>query len=225
LKLPTSSFFFVSTEMTGCCFACAATTFVLMCSNCAFRSGCFRLAIKRAREAEFQQLLVHGIGTDRMAHRRQRRRQLVHALRYPDQWPHRIAQRRGLDEAFQLVDKLRVVLSNGPTPTAGAANPAFRQRFGVEIVLAAIDRRAGEPGDPRHNRQTAPPGGLDLGRREHAPSPFVKLAADRIPAKLNGVLVDHAIDVRLFANIRNPGRLSHTDARPQTTIQLLFEMS
>src|SRR5262245_57675233 len=34
-----SSFFLVSTEMTGSPLACAATTFVLMCSNCALRSG------------------------------------------------------------------------------------------------------------------------------------------------------------------------------------------
>src|SRR5271166_5624671 len=40
LKLPISSFFLVSTEITGCCWACAATTFALICSNCAFRSGC-----------------------------------------------------------------------------------------------------------------------------------------------------------------------------------------
>src|SRR6516162_1008374 len=39
LKLPISSFFFVSTEMTGCCRTCAATTFALMYSNWALRSG------------------------------------------------------------------------------------------------------------------------------------------------------------------------------------------
>jgi hypothetical protein len=41
LKLPINSFFFVSTEMTGCCFACAAMTFALICSNWALQSGCF----------------------------------------------------------------------------------------------------------------------------------------------------------------------------------------
>jgi hypothetical protein len=35
------SSFFVSTEMMGCCCACAAMTFELICSNWAFRSGCF----------------------------------------------------------------------------------------------------------------------------------------------------------------------------------------
>src|SRR3954471_11164328 len=40
LKSPTSSFFFVSTEITGCCSASAVFTLVLMWSNCASRSGC-----------------------------------------------------------------------------------------------------------------------------------------------------------------------------------------
>src|SRR4051795_1479516 len=39
LKSPTSSFFFVSTEITGCCSASAAETLWLMSANCASRSG------------------------------------------------------------------------------------------------------------------------------------------------------------------------------------------
>jgi len=41
LVIAISSFFLVSTEMTGCPAACAAMAFALMCSNCALRSGCF----------------------------------------------------------------------------------------------------------------------------------------------------------------------------------------
>src|SRR5207249_7603245 len=40
LKFPTNSFFFVSTEMTGCWRCRNATAVALMCSNCALRSGC-----------------------------------------------------------------------------------------------------------------------------------------------------------------------------------------
>ena len=39
LYAPTSSFFFVSTEITGCCAAKAAVTVALMYSNWALRSG------------------------------------------------------------------------------------------------------------------------------------------------------------------------------------------
>src|SRR5260370_28146 len=40
LKSPTNSFFFVSTEITGCLLAKKRRTLRLMYSNCAFRSGC-----------------------------------------------------------------------------------------------------------------------------------------------------------------------------------------
>jgi hypothetical protein len=71
----------------------------------------------------------------------------------------------------------------------------------------------------------APAGGPHLGRRAQAPTPFVELAADGLPAILNGVFIDHATDLRLFAEIRNPGEASHTVARPRIAIQLLFGLS
>ncbi len=188
---------------------------------CAF----IRLAIVLAREAELHQLLAHGIGADRVPHRRQRLGQLVHALRHPDQRPYRIAEGCRLDKALELGHKLWIRFGNGPASATAATNLPLRQRLRIEIVLAAIDRRAGEPGDPRDNRKTAPAGGPHLGRCEQAPPPLVEPDADRVPAILNGVLVDHATDIPLFAQIRNPSRLSHTVARTRIAIQLLFEMS
>ena len=121
--------------------------------------------------------------------------------------------------------KLRIRFGNGPAPATRAANLALRQRLRVEIVLTAIDRRAGEPRDPRHNRETTPSCGPHLGSCEQSPASLVELAADRVPAILNAALVDHATGIRPFAEIRNPARPSHTDARPQSAIQLLFGMS
>src|SRR5208337_2055185 len=113
----------------------------------------------------------------------------------------------------------------GPAPAARAANLALRQRLRVEIVLTPIDRRAGEPRDPRHNRETTPSRGSHLGSCGQSPAPLVELAADRVPAILDAALVDHPTRIRLFAEIRNPARPSHTDARPQSAIQLLFGMA
>ena len=80
-------FFFVSTEMTGCCRACAAMTFELMYSNWASRSGCFKpssaLRLDWREKPEFHQLFAHGIGTDRMPHLRQSRRQLLPCFSMP----------------------------------------------------------------------------------------------------------------------------------------------
>src|SRR5208282_4228699 len=108
---------------------------------------------------------------------------------------------------------------------AGAPNLVFGKRFRIQIVLAAIDRRAGKTRNPRHDGETAPPSGSHLSRREQPPSALVKLAPNRIPAIANGVFVDHAPRVRRFAEIRNPSKPSHIDARQQSAIQLLFGLS
>ena len=163
-----------------------------------------RLAIGLAREPEFHQLFAHRVGADRMSHLSQGRRELLHALRHPDQGPHRIAQRRRRDQALKCGDKPRIGFTNRATPAPGAANPPFRQRFGVEIIRAAIDRRTGEPGDSRHHRETAPTSRPHLARRKQSPATLIELAADRLPSLPNGVLVDHPTDLRLFAPRRNP---------------------
>src|SRR5207244_2339178 len=95
----------------------------------------------------------------------------------------------------------------------------------VETVLAAIDRGTGEPGDPRDDREPAPSGGAHLASRKQPPAALIKRRADRFPAIANGVLVDHATDLRLFAPAGNPSHLSHTAARPQSAILLLSRMS
>jgi hypothetical protein len=171
-----------------------------------------RLAIELAREPKFHQLLAHRIGTDRMPHLRQGRRQLLHAFRHPDQGPHGIAQHRGLHEALKCRDEPRIVFANRATPATGAANLPLRQRFRGQISLATIDRRTGEPGDLRHDSETAPTGGPHLDRRKQSLPPLVELRADRVPSLSNGDLVDHATDLRLFAAHWNPPDPSHSDA-------------
>ena len=90
-----------------------------------------------------------------MPHLREGCGQLLHAFRYPDQGPHGIAKRRGLDQALERRDEPRIVLAQRATPATGPANPPLRQRLRIEINLATIDRRTGEPGDLRDGRETA----------------------------------------------------------------------
>ena len=151
-----------------------------------------------------------------MSHLRQARRELLHAFRHPDQGPHGIAQRRGLDEALECGDEPRIIFANCATPAPGAANAPLPQRFYVEIILAAIDRRTGEPGDLRHNRETAPTSGPHLARRKQSSPTLVEFRADRFPSLPNGVLVDHTTDLRLFTPHRNPRNPSHSDARERS---------
>jgi len=172
-----------------------------------------RLAIRLAREPEFHQLCTHAIGTDRVPHLRQGCGKLLHALRHPDQGPHGIAQRRGLDQALERGDEPRIVLAKRATTATGTANLPLRQRVCIEITLAAIDRRTGEPGDFRDNRETTSTSSPHLGRRKQSPRPLIELRANRVPSQPNGGLVDHATDLPRFAENRNPQHLSQSDAR------------
>jgi len=101
-----------------------------------------------------------------VAHCGEHRRELLEALRHPDQRSHRIAQRRRLDQALECGQEPRIGLAQRPAPAAGAANTPFGQRRGVEIILAAIDGRTREPGDSRHRGETAPARRAHLSRRE-----------------------------------------------------------
>ena len=64
---------------------------------------------------------------------------------------------------------------------------------------------------------------------EHSSASSSDTAGDRAsqlsPRDIEGSFVDHAADVRLFAEIWNSGELSHTVARPRIAIQLLFGVS
>jgi len=131
-------------------------------------------------------------------------------------------------DGVALPNTLRVssrVFANRATPAPSAANAPLRQRFCVDIILAAIDRRTGEPGDLRYNRETAPTSSPHLPRRKQSPPPLVELRADRFPSLPNRVLVDHTTDLRPFTQHRNPRHPSHSDAQRRIAIQLLFGVS
>src|SRR5215470_9792345 len=215
--------------MTGCCRACAAMTFALICSNWAFRSGCFEpssaLRLDWRENPSFTNSLrtvsaligcpisVSAAASFSMLFDTQIR------------GSHGIAQRRGLHQALECGNEPRIVLGKCPTPATGAADLPLRQRFRVEIILAAIDRRTGEPGDLRDDCKTTPTRGPHLDRCKQSLPPLVELRADRVPSLPNGIRVDHAIDLRPFSAHRNPSNLSQSDARRRIAIQLLFAVS
>ena len=172
------------------------------------------LAVHLPREAELDQFLLHRVRAHRMAHLGQRLGELVHALRHPDQRSHGIAERRRLDEPLERGHEARIDLAHGLASAALAPHLPLRQRRPAEVVLTAIDGRAGEPRDPGHDGETAVAGRLHLGCREQAPPALIKLLANHRPAMADCTFVDHVIDLRLFAASRNPPGLSYTDAPP-----------
>jgi hypothetical protein len=67
LKSPTSSFFFVSTEITGCCSASARVTLALMWANCASRSGWLSRSRVLTVGLQAELLLLQQFAHDRVA--------------------------------------------------------------------------------------------------------------------------------------------------------------
>src|SRR6516165_6228971 len=161
--------------MTGWPLACAATTLALICSNWALRSGwCDPSSILRLNLREnpsFTSSLRTVSGPIGCPISVSSAASLSRPFRDPDQGPHRIAQRRWLDEALKCGDQTRIALAKRAAPAAGAANAPFRQRFRVEIILAAVDRRTREPGDLRDNGKAASPSCPHLDcRKQPAPT-------------------------------------------------------
>jgi hypothetical protein len=75
-----------------------------------------------------------------MPHLGQRCRQLLHAFRHPDQGSHGVAQCRRLDQALERRDEARIDLRYRPTPTSAATNTTLRERLGIKVIFAAVDR-------------------------------------------------------------------------------------
>ena len=88
-----------------------------------------------------------------------------------------------------------------------APHAAVRQRPLVEVVLAAVDGRAGDAGDARDHLESTVAGGLHLARRPQPSTALVQLGAYRLPPPFDAILVnlvDHGDAIRVFALPRNP---------------------
>ena len=156
----------------------------LMCSNCASRSGWFEPSCDLRLNWREKPSLTSSLRT-------------VSAL---TGWPIAVSasaslsmllethisgrmgsQGRRIDEPRKFGNEAGINLGDSPTP-APARRTCLGKRFRIQIVLAAIDRRAGKTRYPRHNGQTAPPTGSHLGCRKQPPPAFVELAPNGVPA-------------------------------------------
>src|ERR1700726_3872623 len=156
--------------MTGCCWACAAMTFALMYSNWALRSGCFEPSSALRLDWRDNPSFTNSVHT-------------VSALigcpicvrvaaSFSMLFDTQINGRMGSPSVAGSTRRLSAGTSPGSlsanraTTPSGAANPPLRQRLRIDILLAAIDRQAGEPGDLRDDRETTSTSGPHLRRRE-----------------------------------------------------------
>ena len=189
LKLPIRSFFFVSTDTTGSLRPRAARTVALMYWNCASRSAWLEpssaLRLPWREKPSFRSSVRTCIDPHREAHRRQRRGQLFQAFQYPNQRTHRIAESVRVDQSTQRLAQSRIFVAERVSAAALTADAPGRQRRRVQIVFAAIDRRARQPRNLGNQRQPAAPSRPNLRRREQPTPALVQLAPERLPSNLD----------------------------------------
>ena len=212
LKSPTSSFFLVSTEITGSPAAWNAFTSALMCSNWALRSGW--LAPSRV-------LLL----ACRLKPRRRSKRPTSfwpavkpRSASAADRWrwlllTHSkgslgIAADRRLHQLIQGFQKPRLCLDRGLAATTPPANPIAEQHGArTQVRQAATDRAARNSGRPRHRSHPATSGRTRFTGREQATFSLVQERLKRIEAGLDGILVDHRVRLDAKADSRRLFRL------------------
>jgi len=125
-------------------------------------------------------------------HGGERRCQLVEALRHPQQRTDRIAQRRRLDQTFEIVEQRRVTLGQPSRAATLTANSAARKWPRIQVFQSALDGAARQPRDPGDRRKTSPSGSPSLARSEQSSTALVALRAVRFPPLPNRLSIDHA---------------------------------
>ena len=149
------------------------------------------LAIGLAAAARLFEQSGQAAGRDAMPQRGQRRRQLGVALRHPQQGPHGIAERRGLQDGEQIRQQRRVNSRERAASAAGAANLARVEFLRLEVRGAAADGAARQTRRPRHASDPAVARRARFRRGEQSPAPPVEAGAQKLVAKTNRNLVDH----------------------------------
>jgi hypothetical protein len=137
--------------------------------------------------------------------------------------PRRIAHRHRLDQVLKIGHQRRVDIGDLMPPTAVSAHTIARQRRCVEILKATSDRRARKPCDFGNRSKTATPGSPHFSCRKQAPSPLVKLRAERLPSLPNRFPINHARQIQQQPSGRNPNPLSHSDAARRKSDSVIFE--
>ncbi len=181
LKSPTSSFFFVSTDIDGDSWLVLGhgrLDRVVDHPKLRVAVGIFgalaRLAVGLQTEFLLLQQLAHDRVADVVPELTQFVRQTTQALARPAQRRHRIAARVGLDQRVQIVEQTGVGFGQrfaSPSQTTNAAG--LQQWRRVELLKAASDRAGGDARDPANGGYAAMPRRPGFRRGEKPSLPFV----------------------------------------------------
>src|SRR4029077_4564533 len=139
-----------------------------------------------------------------MPHVAQRRGELCMALRYPHQRSHRIADRRRLKQAPQILQHGRIGLYERSAATARAANLWLYWIECFQVLQAAINRAARDTGRPRYGAHAPVSGGASLRCRQQAPFALIKTRTHRLVAVSNRSLINHMAVIDVILKPGNP---------------------
>ena len=179
LKHPTSSFFLVSTEITGSPAARNAETCRAIASNWPSRSGCAlpsRVGIALKAVAKRGQQRPDAPIADRIAKLAQGAREVP--VLFETQRNGRSGSPRSTGSTrLQGRQQTRLFFRRRLAPTATPTNPVHRRRrvASVKLCKATANRRGRYPGDLAHQRDTAPARCPRLGRRKKPTTPLVEI--------------------------------------------------
>jgi hypothetical protein len=104
----------------------------------------------------------------------------------------RIAQRRRLNQTFEIVEQGRVTLGQPSGAATLTANSAERKWPRIQVFQSALDGAVRQPRDPGHRCKTSPSGSPSLARSEQSSTAFVALRAVCFPPLPNRLSIDHA---------------------------------
>ena len=181
-----------------------------------------RLAIGLPGIAKFRQQFAHAVGADGMAHPREGACQLVEALRHPQKWANRIAQRRRLDETLQVLKQRRVppaerswaaALTANLSGLRGGASRSFSPRSMVLRASPVISDTATRPPHPAARTSLA------ANKRRPRSSRFEPSASHRRQIDCVSIM-QTLLEVQMV--LGNPPALSHVAAWPKLPIQFTY---
>src|SRR6266446_2177222 len=126
------------------------------------------------------------------------------ALRYPHERWHGITDRRWLKQALQVLHQRRIDLRERWASAARATN-LWRCRIErFQVLQAAIDRAARDPGCPRHRAHATVSSRAGLRCRKQASSALVKTRTHYLVAASNRSLINHAPVIDVMRKLGNP---------------------
>src|SRR3954449_3641348 len=201
LKSPTSSFFLVSTEITGSPAASARVTCALMKANCASRSGwrppsrVLALACRlKPRSCSSVPTRVRLTRWPWACSSSASRRRLLQVQRSgPSGSPRAVGSSGRLDQSLQIAHPVGIRLDGRLAAAACATNPTGRQGRRLGQFAQPTPNGAGrDPGGPPHGCNAAVPGRFGLGCHPPPPATLIQDRGQRGVALPDANSVDHS---------------------------------